>query len=88
MPPKQKKKSSRHEFADGFDDMLAKFKAADLASIPPRHASQSAADDTPANAAKAQTPKVIRVGCGGGIDKEFDFLRIHYVRPMDWVVFL
>jgi hypothetical protein len=41
MPPKKDKKSKQREVADDFDDMLASFRAADLANAPPNDVAQT-----------------------------------------------
>jgi predicted LPLAT superfamily acyltransferase len=44
--------------ADDFDDMLADFRAADLANAPPSHVAPVIADAIPLSVASAQAPKV------------------------------
>jgi Ser/Thr protein kinase RdoA (MazF antagonist) len=44
MPPKKSKKSSQGEVAEDFDDMLAGFRAADLANAPRSHAARQGID--------------------------------------------
>jgi hypothetical protein len=56
MPPKKNQKSNQGEVADDFDDMLAGFRAADLANAPSSQVAERAADTTPSNAARAQPP--------------------------------
>jgi ankyrin repeat protein len=60
MPPKKNKKSNQDEVADDFDDMLADFRAADLANASPSDITENAVDATPENAARAQ-PSEIKV---------------------------
>jgi ankyrin repeat protein len=52
--PKKNQKSDQRESAVDFDDMLADFRAADLVCAPP---TQRAANDIPANHARAQVPE-------------------------------
>jgi hypothetical protein len=58
MPPKKKQNSNQGEVAEDFDDMLADFRAADLANAPLIYVTQSVAGATRANAASAATPEV------------------------------
>jgi ankyrin repeat protein len=53
MPPEKNKKGNQGEVADVFGDMLAGFRAADLAHSPPNNVPQRIPDDSPANAARA-----------------------------------
>jgi ankyrin repeat protein len=55
--PLKSKKSNQGEVADDFDDMLAGFRAADLASAPPNHVAPLLADDAPLSTARAQGPE-------------------------------
>jgi ankyrin repeat protein len=56
--PKKYQKSNEGEVAEDFDDMLAGFRAADLANAPSSHVASSAAEATHANVARAQTSDV------------------------------
>jgi hypothetical protein len=56
MPPKKNKIINQGAVADDFDDMLAEFRATDLANVPSNPVAQTAAEATPANAARAQAP--------------------------------
>jgi hypothetical protein len=58
MPPKKNKRSNQGEVAEDFDDMLAGFRAADLANAVRSDVAQRISDDTPANAARSQTSDV------------------------------
>jgi hypothetical protein len=53
--PKKSQKSNQREVADDFDDMLADFRADDLANAPPSHVAPIIADAVPSNGARAQT---------------------------------
>jgi hypothetical protein len=55
---KKSQKSKQREVADDFDDMLAGFRATDLANAPPSHVTPMVADDIPSNAASVQAPEV------------------------------
>jgi ankyrin repeat protein len=57
MPPKKSKKSNQGEVADDFDDMLAGFRASDLANAPPDDVAQRIPGDSPTNAARANVPE-------------------------------
>jgi ankyrin repeat protein len=81
MPPKSKK-SKQGEVTEDFDDMLAGFRAADLANAPPNDATQSAADNTPANAARAQPSEVFIIAAirAGDLSK----LRRWHRQGVEW----
>jgi ankyrin repeat protein len=57
MLPKKNQKNNQGEVAEDFDDMLADFRAADLANAPSSHVAQGVANDSPANAARAHVPE-------------------------------
>jgi ankyrin repeat protein len=60
MPKKnQKSNQQRDEVADDFDDMLAGFRAADLANASSSHVAPNTASAVPSDAARAQAPGVI-----------------------------
>jgi hypothetical protein len=56
--PKKNKTGTKREGADDFDDMLADFRAADLADAHSGHVVQRAADDNPLNATRVQASGV------------------------------
>jgi hypothetical protein len=56
--PKKKKKGNKSEVADGFDEMLADFRAADVANVSSSHVARMPVDITPSNASRAQGLKV------------------------------
>jgi hypothetical protein len=58
MPPKKNQKNNQGEVAEDFDNMLAGFRAADLANAPSSHVAQGVANDSPANAARSQASDV------------------------------
>jgi hypothetical protein len=56
--PKKNKKNSQREVADDFDDMLAGFRASDLATAPLNQVPEISSADVAANAARAQASRV------------------------------